>query len=208
MEFQIKHRFNDSILFTAEIEATEETPFRLQLGLAIRKAVKAGANLADANLADAYLAGANLAGAYLADANLADANLADANLVSAYLAGANLAGAYLADANLAGANLVSANLADANLTGAYLVSANLAGANLAGAKYNGVPLTKTPITVSGFPYRVTILDNHAQIGCQLKTIAEWLACDLSGFAPYKGAFRAICAASGRLPAEVKEEMAV
>jgi uncharacterized protein YjbI with pentapeptide repeats len=183
MEFQIKHRFNDSILFTAEIEATEETPFRLQLGLAIRKAVKAGANLADANLADAYLAGANLAGAYLADANLADANLADANLVSAYLAGANL-------------------------TGAYLVSANLAGANLAGAKYNGVPLTKTPITVSGFPYRVTILDNHAQIGCQLKTIAEWLACDLSGFAPYKGAFRAICAASGRLPAEVKEEMAV
>jgi uncharacterized protein YjbI with pentapeptide repeats len=121
---------------------------------------------------------------------------------------ANLADANLADANLAGANLVSANLADANLTGAYLVSANLAGANLAGAKYNGVPLTKTPITVSGFPYRVTILDNHAQIGCQLKTIAEWLACDLSGFAPYKGAFRAICAASGRLPAEVKEEMAV
>jgi len=81
------------VIFTAEIEcAADELP-SIKLGLAVKAAVKARANLADAYLADAYLAGANLA-----DANLADAYLADANLADAYLAGANLADAYLAGA--------------------------------------------------------------------------------------------------------------
>jgi hypothetical protein len=108
VEFKITNRFTGSVIFTAKIEATEDTPISIKLGLAVKKAVEARAYLADANLADANLAGANLAGAYLAGANLAGANLEDANL-----AGANLAGAYLADANLA----------DANLAGAYLAGA-------------------------------------------------------------------------------------
>ena len=140
----IVNRFSGEVMFTAEIEcAADELPSMIKLGLAVRAAIKAranlaganlaGANLADANLAGANLARANLADAYLADANLARANLARANLAGAYLAGANLARANLARANLAGDYLAGANLADANLAGAYLARANLAGANLARA---------------------------------------------------------------------------
>ena len=87
MEFEIKHHFTNSVMFTAEIEASGDTPFSVKLGLAVRAAVEARANLADAYLAGAYLAGANLAGAYLAGANLAGANLAGANLADRIIDG-------------------------------------------------------------------------------------------------------------------------
>ena len=104
----------------------------------------------------------------LEKAMAADANLAGANLTGAYLAGANLA-----DANLAGANLTGANLADANLTGAYLT-----GAYLADAKWsNGIVINKPPIQLFGLHWRVTILDLHMQIGCELHALADWAAYD-------------------------------
>ena len=149
MKFEVKNRFTGEVRFTAEIDCAEDAPVSIKLGLAVKWAVKTGADLADAYLADANLARANLADAnlaraYLARANLADANLADAYLARAYLADANLADAYLARAYLADANLARAylaraylaraNLADANLADAYLARANLARANLADAR--------------------------------------------------------------------------
>jgi hypothetical protein len=121
--YEIKRRFSGEVMFAAEIECEASASEGIKLGLAVRAAVKAdadlaGANLAGANLADANLAGADLAGAYLARAYLARANLADANL-----ADANLAGAYLARADLAGANLARADLVRAYLAGAYLIDA-------------------------------------------------------------------------------------
>jgi len=182
--------WSGSVQFTAEIDCAEDAPRRIKLGLAVQWARKTGANLADANLAGANLAGANLAGANLAGANLAGANLAGAYLAGANLAGANLAGAYLADANLAdanlagaylaGANLAGANLAGAYLAGAYLAGAYLAGANLAGANLewrDGIVISKPPIQVFGLGYRVTILDAHMQIGCELHSLAEWESFD-------------------------------
>jgi hypothetical protein len=138
IKFDILNRFSGSVQFTAEIDCDKNTEKSIKIGLAVKWALKAGANLAGANLADANLAGANLvdanlAGANLARANLARANLVDANLAGANLADANLAGANLVDANLAGANLARANLARANLAGAYLAGAYLKGACLAGA---------------------------------------------------------------------------
>jgi hypothetical protein len=183
MKFDILNRLTGAVQFTAEIECAEDALSSIKLGLAVRCAVKARANLSDANLSDAYLADANLAGANLADANLARANLADANLARAnlaraYLADANLADAYLADANLAGAYLADAYLADAYLAGANLADANLAGAYLAGAKWrDGVVLTRPPIQIFGLKYRVTILDTHMQIGCDLHSLAEWAVFD-------------------------------
>jgi uncharacterized protein YjbI with pentapeptide repeats len=131
VKVEIKNRWTDAVLYTAELPADMESG--LHMRAALEQATAADANLAGANLADANLAGANLARANLAGANLADANLADANLAGANLADANLAHAYLAGANLAGANLADANLADAYLAHANLAGANLAGANLAGA---------------------------------------------------------------------------
>ena len=78
MKFAIKSRWNASVLFEAEIECAADASDGVKLGLAVRVAIKARANLADADLARAdlaraYLAGANLAGAKLAGAYLAGA---------------------------------------------------------------------------------------------------------------------------------------
>jgi hypothetical protein len=97
---------------TVTIECDPLAAMGVKLGLAVKTAFKAGANLAGADLAGADLTRANLAGANLAGADLARANLAGANL-----AGANLAGAYLTGADLAGANLAGANLAGAEIRG-------------------------------------------------------------------------------------------
>jgi len=131
--FHIRNRWTDAIIYTAKIDVAPDAPHTIKLGLAVRAAVEAGADLADANLA-----------------------------------GANLANAYLAGADLAGADLASANLA-----GAYL-----AGANLADAKWrDGITITRIPLQLHGLDYPVTILDDHMQIGCELHTIADWLAFD-------------------------------
>ena len=128
---QIKHRRNESVLFECDV------PDDMDGGLRTRHALKK----------------AMAAGASLADANLAGANLADANLI-----GARLAGAYLIGANLAGANL--------------------AGADLTGAKWrNGIVINKPPIQIFGLHWRVTILDSHMQIGCELHALADWAAYD-------------------------------
>src|SRR5229473_2803885 len=75
IKFDIKNRFSGVVQFTTEIECGEDEPASIKIGLAVKWAIKARANLAGA-----YLAGANLAGANLADADLAGAYLAHANL--------------------------------------------------------------------------------------------------------------------------------
>ena len=101
-------------------------------------------------------------------ANLSGANLSRANLSGANLSGANLSGAYLSGANLSGANL-----SDANLPGA-----NLSGANLSGAKWcDGIVINKPPIQLFGLHWRVTILDEHMQIGCELHKLSDWAEYD-------------------------------
>ena len=109
MIFEIKHRWNGSILFSLECAS---------LKLCVEAAVSAGANLSGANLSGANLSGANLSGA---------------DLMGADLSGADLMGAYLSVADLMGADLMGADLMGAYLMGAYLSGANLMGANLSGA---------------------------------------------------------------------------
>ena len=59
MKIEIKHRFNSSVLFSTETA---------NLKLAIKAAVRQGANLKGADLRGAYLRGAYLGGAYLGGA--------------------------------------------------------------------------------------------------------------------------------------------
>ena len=63
--FEVKNRWSGEIQFTAQITCAPDATPAVRLGLAVRWAVKVGANLADANLTDANLAGANLTRAYL-----------------------------------------------------------------------------------------------------------------------------------------------
>ena len=97
MKWQIKHRYNKTILFEMEAEFFRQ---------AVEEAVKTGADLS----------GANLSGVNLSGANLYRANLPGADLSGANLSGANLSGANLYRANLSGANLYRANLSGANLS--------------------------------------------------------------------------------------------
>ena len=65
MQFEIRSRWSGAVVFTAEIAADSETPTGIKLGLAVKTAVKAEANLR----------GADLSGANLSEADLSEANL-------------------------------------------------------------------------------------------------------------------------------------
>ena len=154
MKFEIKTRWSGKVAFAAEIEADDNTPLRVKIGLAVKWAVKtgadlSGANLTGANLSGAYLSGAYLSGAYLSGAYLSGADLSGADLSGAYLSGAYLSGAYLSGADLSGADLSGADLSGANLTGANLSGADLSGADLSGADLSGAdglnPYATTPL---------------------------------------------------------------
>ena len=102
MQFQIRNLFTGDVQFTAGIEADENTPLSIKIGLAVRWAYKTGADLS----------GADLSGANLRSANLIGADLIGANLRSADLSGADLSGANLRGANLIGADLIGAKGAE------------------------------------------------------------------------------------------------
>ena len=74
MKFEIKSRFDSSVLFSVETDTWK---------LALEAAVKSRADLSGANPSRANLSGANLSGANLSRANLSRANLYGANLYGA-----------------------------------------------------------------------------------------------------------------------------
>ena len=57
MKFEIKSRWTGAVIFTADIDCDDGASHGIQLGLAVKVAVKAHANLAHADLADANLNG-------------------------------------------------------------------------------------------------------------------------------------------------------
>ena len=63
--FEIKSRWTDAVIFTAQIDCAPVTPSSIKLGLAVEAGIKSGADLRGA-----YLRGANLGGAYLGEADL------------------------------------------------------------------------------------------------------------------------------------------
>ena len=149
MKIEIKHRFTDAVIYTAEVADSIKSELRLRAALEQATVNKAnlsgadlsGANLSGANLSGADLRGADLSGADLSGANLSDADLSGANLSGADLSGANLRGADLSGADLSGADLSGADLSGANLSGADLSGANLSGADLSGAYLSGADLS-------------------------------------------------------------------
>ena len=94
MIHSIHHRHTGAVIFTTEIEADENTSDAVKLGLAVRAAVREGANLSGADLS-----WTNLSVADLTWADLTDANLRDADLSRADLTGANLRGAIMTENN-------------------------------------------------------------------------------------------------------------
>ena len=86
---QIKSWFSGNVIFEAEVEGNSESG---RLGLAVKLAFRAGADLKGAVLRNADLRGADLTGAVLRDADLTGADLTGAVLRNADLKGAVLKG--------------------------------------------------------------------------------------------------------------------
>ena len=149
MKFDVPNRCTGDVQFTAEIEVREMDSFGVRLGLAVKWAIKNGANLSWANLSWANLSGANLRWA----------NLRWANSPRADLRGANLSWA-----NLRGADLSGANLSWANLRGA-----NLRGADLRGAIGN----LKNVKSMQIEDYSIVYTDTDLFIGCEKHPIFDW-----------------------------------
>ena len=76
MKFEIKSRFDGSVLFSLETKSIK---------LTLEAAVRSIADLSGANLSGANLSGANLSGADLSGANLSRANLYGANGVNKHI---------------------------------------------------------------------------------------------------------------------------
>jgi hypothetical protein len=114
-KIEIRDRWNDVVIYTAEVEVTSRMTTAKKLGAAILLALAANTNLSGANLYGANLYGANLSGADLSGADLSGADLSGANLYRASLTGANLYRANLYGADLYGADLSGADLSGANL---------------------------------------------------------------------------------------------
>ena len=81
---KILNRFTGSLIFEAEVEGSSES---IRLGLVLKLAYNAKADLRRANLLGADLSRANLSRADLSGANLSRANLQEADLSGANLLG-------------------------------------------------------------------------------------------------------------------------
>jgi hypothetical protein len=132
MKFEIKHRYNGSILF--ECEATS-------IKIAVELAIEKKADLSGADLSGADLSWAKLSCAKLSWANLSWANLSKADLSKADLSKADLSCAKLSWAKLSGANLSKADLSEADLSWADLSWAKLSCAKLSCAKLSCAKLS-------------------------------------------------------------------
>ena len=96
MKFQIKNRFDLSVIFECEADSMK---------IAVKLAIEAKADLSYANLISADLRSANLRSANLSYADLSSADFSYANLRSADLSSANLSYSDLRSADLSYADL-------------------------------------------------------------------------------------------------------
>ena len=158
MKFDILNRWDGSVIVTADIDTDSEDK-SIQLGLAVRWAVKNKANLSDANLSDADLSDADLWNADMRNANLSDATLWNADLRNANLSDADLRNADLSDADLMNADMRNANLWNANLMNADLRNASGNMKHIKTMQIDGWPIS----------YTATVM----QIGCQRYPIEKW-----------------------------------
>lgn len=131
--YPIRNRFTGGIQFTARIVCDPNASEALKRGLAVRWALKNGADLTGADLTDVDLTDADMRGAEMVGADMRGAEMTGADMRGSKMAEAALDGAKLEGADMRGADLRWAKLTDADLTGAALVKADMRGADLAGA---------------------------------------------------------------------------
>ena len=101
MKFEIKNRWNGSVLFSMECDS-----FRV----CVEAAVKSGVNLSGSNLSYSNLSGSNLSYSNLSYSNLSGSDLSYSNLSYSNLRGSDLSGSDLSDSDLSGSDLRGSDL--------------------------------------------------------------------------------------------------
>ena len=112
MKFEVKNRWTQAVQFVAEITCDETDSVAVKVGLSVKWAIGANADLRSADLSGAVLSGADLRSADLRSADLSGADLRSADLSGAVLRSADLSGADLSGAVLSGADLSGAKGAE------------------------------------------------------------------------------------------------
>ena len=115
MNFEVKNRWSGDVQFVAKINCKKNERPEIKMGLAVRWAIKTGANLRNADLRYANLSDADLRCANLYGANLRNAKLRNAKLRNAKLRNAKLRDADLRNANLSYAKHISDRIIDGGL---------------------------------------------------------------------------------------------
>ncbi|MBL4853828.1 MAG: pentapeptide repeat-containing protein [Robiginitomaculum sp.] len=180
MKFDILNRVSEKVLFTADIDCDKLAPEGFKIGLAVRWAVKNGADLRGANLSGADLRGVDLRGLNLSGSDLSWANLSVADLRGVDLRGVDLRGVDLRGVDLRGVDLRGVNLRGANLSGVDLSGIDLSGVDLRGVDLRGVDLRGVDLSVVGWipkienihtaVYAAASKDNALDMG-------DWPKCD-------------------------------
>ena len=195
MKFEIKHRYNGSVLFECDVASWK---------VAVELAITKNANLRYANLRSANLSYADLRSANLSSANLSSANLRYADLRSADLSSADLSSANLSSADLSSANLSSADLRSANLSSADLRSANLRSANLRYADLRSADLSSANLTdiKKDFFERLTLAKGEA------KGLYDYLMKGKINGSSYEGECACFCGTIANIRQEKYSEMKI
>ena len=161
MKFDIRNRFTNEVQFTAEIEADENTPLSVKMGLAVRWGHRSNRNLSGSNLRGSDLSGSNLSGSDLRGSNLSGSDLSGSNLRGSDLSGSNLRGSDLSGSDLRGSNLSGSDLSGSNLRGSDLRGSNLSGSNLSGSDLRGSDLRGS--NLSGSDWIPKIKNIHQEV---------------------------------------------
>ena len=181
MKHEILNRYTNACQYSVEFDDLGSAA--KNMGEAVKRAIKEGANLVGADLGDAdlrgaslrdaSLRGASLRGASLRGASLRGASLRGANLEDADLVGADLVGADLGDADLRGAGLRGASLRDANLRDASLRGADIRGADLGGAKIKTLRVFSGLYEYVIFAFIAEDGKPWVKMGCKVYSVEEW-----------------------------------
>lgn len=113
MKFEIKSRWTGNVIYTAVIQADDDTSDAVKLGRAILHAIEAGADLRGANLSGAYLRDAYLRWVDLRGADMRGADMRGAALNGADMRGADMRGTDMRDTDMRDTDMRDADLGDA-----------------------------------------------------------------------------------------------
>ena len=179
MKFEIKNRWTGKVQYSCELSAeVADKSYGVQLGFAVKSAVRSGSDLSGSDLRGSDLSGSDLSGSDLSGSDLSGSDLSGSDLRGSNLRGSdlrdsNLIGSDLSDSDLSGSDLRGSNLSGSDLRGSDLRGSNLIGSNLSGSDLRGSNLSGCPVKIPDIHKAV----HAAASQPQALDMKSWHTCD-------------------------------